>query len=252
MKKHALILVAMLLCLTTSFAQQTTAGVQHTDKSGVIRLKGRATQMVMPDIAVVYFNVTAKEKTEQETLAKLNAQTQSLISRMESLGFKKEEMKLGNYQIYENYAYEGGKQKKSGYIASNSIILKFKFDKEKLSNLFGKIMGEKSENISVNFSTEVSKELQQKTSTQLVREAIKDASLRAKTIAEVADLRIVMIKEVNYQVFNFRPMPMMEKAYRMEAADAAMAPPAFSNVDVQEIELNEEVEITFQVENLMK
>jgi len=252
MKKHALILVAMLLCLTTSFAQQTAAGEQQTDKSGVIRLKGKATQMVMPDIAVVYFNVTAKEKTEQETLAKLNAQTQSLISRMESLGFKKEELRLGNYQIYENYTYEGGKQKKSGYIASNSLVLKFKFDKEKLSNLFGKIMGENSENISVNFSTEVSKELQQKTSTQLVREAIKDASLRAKTIAEVADLRIVMIKEVNYQVFNFRPMPVMEKSYRLEAADAAMAPPAFSNVDVQEIELSEEVEITFQVENLMK
>jgi uncharacterized protein YggE len=250
MRKYFLTFLTLAVC-AISFAQSTTSSTSQSDKSGVIRLKGKATQMVMPDIAVVYFNVNAKEKTEQETLAKLNSQTQALITRMESLGFKKEEMKLGNYQIYENYIYEGGKQKKSGYIASNSIILKFKFDKEKLSNLFGKIMGEKSENISVNFSTEVSKELQQKTSTQLVREAIKDASIRAKTIAEVADLRIVMIKEVNYQVFNFRPMPIMEKSYRMEA-DTDMPAPAFSNVDVQEIELSEEVEITFQVENLMK
>ena len=249
MKKYAFFILLSLLTLTGIAQTETKAPL---DKSGVIRLKGRASQMVMPDIAVIYFNVNAKEKTEQETLNKLNTQTQALISRMELLGFKKEEMKLGNYQIYENYSYEGGKQKKAGYIASNSIILKFKFDKEKLSNLFGKIMGEQSENISVNFSTEVSKELQQKVSTLLVREAIKDASNRAKTIAEVADLRIVMVKEINYQVFNFRPVPMMDKMYGVAAMDAAPAPPAFSNIDVQEIELSEEVEITFLIENLMR
>lgn len=48
---------------------------------------------------MVYFSVNARDKAENETLNKLNTQTQSIITRMLGLGFSKEEIKLTSYRL---------------------------------------------------------------------------------------------------------------------------------------------------------
>jgi uncharacterized protein YggE len=244
MKKLTLLVTLTALTCISAFAQVA-------DKSAVVRLKGKATQKVLPDIAVVYFSVNARDKAEAETLNKLNTQTQAIITRMLTLGFSKEELKLTSYQINEDYVY-GEKPKKVGYVASNTLVLRFKFDKEKLANLFSKIMQERTENVNINFGTEISKELQKKVSDQLVKDAIKDAGDKVKMIAQMADLRISGIKEIRYNIQDNYMVPMArgEAKMVMGMADAAAAPPVFANLDVEEVELFEEVEVSYSMENI--
>lgn len=238
------------LLLLTFIASVSFTLAQTADKTAIVKLKGKATQKVLPDIAVVYFSVNARDKAENETLNKLNTQTQSIITRMLGLGFSKDEIKLTSYQINEDYVY-GEKPKKVGYVASNTLVLRFKFDKEKLANLFSKIMQERTENVNINFGTEISKELQKKVSDQLIKEAIKDAGDKVKMIATMADLRITGIKEIRYNVADhFQPIPMMREAKVMSAMADSAAPPVFANLDVEEVELYEEVEVAYSMENI--
>lgn len=213
----------------------------------LIELTGESSLKISPDIALVHFNVSAKGNLEHETLAKLNNQTQDLINKIEAAGFRKDQLRIINYYINENYVYTSGKQEKRGYIANQSIILRFPFDKDKLTDLFGKFASEKIVNTSINFSYELSKEAQKKAREQLIKEAITDARDKANVIADASGLRITGIRNILYNAAEtpIRYDRAMEgnMSYMKESAA-----PAFSNVGVQEIELTERIRVSYAIE----
>ncbi len=64
-----------LLMVFISFAQNTS--VEQT-----ISLLGEATKKVNPDVAMISFSITGKDKEENVALTKLNTQTQQVIDKL--------------------------------------------------------------------------------------------------------------------------------------------------------------------------
>jgi len=225
---------------------------QNASPDQTISLLGEAHKKVSPDIAVISFSMIGKDKEENIALTKLNTQTQQVVDKLTAAGFTKDQLKIADYNLNEDYDYSNGKSKKVGYVASQIIILKFKLDKEKLSKLFGKFSDEKTENTTVNFDTEISDELQAKTTNELIVSAIQDATQKANIIAGASKLKIKTTKGIEYKVVsnNYNPYLSGERRRFSAMAKNNNAEPSFSTINVNEVELSETIKIIFLVEAL--
>ncbi len=236
-----------LLMVFISFAQNTS--VEQT-----ISLLGEATKKVNPDVAMISFSITGKDKEENVALTKLNTQTQQVIDKLVNAGFTKDQLKIADYNLNEDYDYLNGKSKKIGYVAAQTIVLKFKLEKEKLSKLFGKFSNEKTENVTVNFGTEISDEIQEKTTNELIILAIQDATKKANIIAGASKLKIKTTKDIEYKVASnsYNTYAAGETRVRFSSAMTKndTAESSFLNINVNEVELSETIKIIFLVEAL--
>ena len=238
------ILVLSMLIAFTAYTQNTAQ---------TISLTGEAHKKVTPDMAVISFSIIGKDKEENIALTKLNTLTQQIIDKITSAGFTKDQLKIADYNLNEDYDYTNGKSKKIGYAASQTIVLKFKIEKEKLSKLFGKFSNEKTENVNVNFDTEISEELQDKTTNELIVLAIKDATKKASLIAETAKLKIKTTKDIEYKILSngFNPYLAGETRLRFNSSMRKdNAESSFLNININEVDLGETIKIIFLVEAL--
>jgi hypothetical protein len=231
----------------TTFAQSASA-------AQTISLLGEAHKKVSPDVAVISFLITGKDKEENIALTNLNMQTQQVVDKLTTAGFTKDQLKIADYNLNENYNYSNGNSKKVGYVASQTIILKFKLEKEKLSKLFGKFSAEKTENVTVNFGTEISDEIQEKTTNELIILAIQDATKKANIIAGASKLKIKTTKDIEYKVASnsYNTYAAGETRVRFSSAMTKndTAESSFLNINVNEVELSETIKIIFWVEAL--
>ncbi len=219
-----------------------------------ISLTGEAHKKVTPDMAVISFSINGKDKEENVALTKLNTQTQQVVDKLVAAGFTKDQLKIADYNLNEDYDYTNGKSKKVGYVASQTIVLKFKVEKEKISKLFGKFSDEKTENVNVSFNTEISDELQDKTTNELIVTAIQDATKKATIIAVTSKLKIKMAKDVEYKIpsNNYeRTASYGQSMIKFNAmAKDSNAESSFLNINVNEVEISETIKIVFLVEGL--
>ena len=73
-----------------------TAFAQNTISLQTISLLGEATKKVTPDVAMISFSITGKDKEENIALTKLNTQTQQVIDKLVNAGFTKEQLKIAD------------------------------------------------------------------------------------------------------------------------------------------------------------
>jgi len=230
-----------------------TTFAQNTNQAQTISLLGEAHKKVSPDVAVISFSIIGKDKEENIALTKLNTQMQQVVDKLIAAGFTKDQLKIADYTLNEDYDYSNGKSKKIGYAASQTIILKFILEKEKLNKLFGKFSDEKTENVTVNFNTEISNEIQEKTTNELIVLAIQDATKKANIIAGASKLKVKTTKDIEYKVVSFDPMGYRHGAMSIKfdkVSSNAGAESSFLNINVNEVELSETIKITFLVEGL--
>ncbi|MBS1647192.1 MAG: SIMPL domain-containing protein [Bacteroidetes bacterium] len=227
------------------FLAQTSA----EKPTSTISLSGSASKKVSPDLAIISFNLSAKDVLGNLALSKLNTQTQQTITKITGAGFSKEQLKISNYGLNEDWEYTGGKSRKAGYSARQTLTLTFKMDKEKLNKLFAAFSDQQTENTQINFSTGLSEELQDKTQKELIALAINDATEKAHLIANAASLKIKAIKSIAYNTDDEAPMPPVRNMKSMEAF-AAKNDSSFSEINVEETELSEDVSIVFITEGL--
>lgn len=221
----------------------------QTNNEQTISLTGEAHKMVTPDIAVITFNITGRDKEENVAASKLNASIQQITDKIINAGFKKEDIKISGFGVNEDWDYSSAKARKIGYMASQSLIIKCKITKERLSSLFEKFSNEKTENVNVNFGTEVSDELCEKITAELIVLAVQDAAKKATLIATASKLKIKSSKNISYHT----PLPDIYPGgvmnMKFSAAREPNADSAFSNFAVDDIRMSESIQITYLAEN---
>ena len=239
--KKLFVLIALLLNI--GFFAQTEKTLQ------TISLSGSASKKVSPDLAVVTFNISAKNKMGNEALSKLNIQTQQVIDKLTSVSFTKDQLKVANYCLNEDWDYTGNKSKKVGYEAKQTLTLMFKMDKEKLSKLFSTFAEQQTEGTEISFDSDLSDTLRSRIKKELITNAVKDAYDKAHIIANAAMLKIKTVKEINYNTstpaIQFRGARTYAKGGRY---NTRFFDEGSSSIDAQEIELSEDVSIVFLVE----
>lgn len=226
------------------FAQNTT----NNTMASTINLQGQASKKYTPDLATVDFTISSRNKEHKVAIAQLQKISNDLVTRLNKLGFTKEQIKLTAYNVYQDFDYSDNKQKFKGYIANQSLHLEFNLDIEKLSSLFKSFADEPSNDITFNYGTDFSKSLKEQIKNELIASAIKDAQAKAELIATTSKLKLIGIKDISYNVASPTPMPMFARAEMAMDKMAGTATPAMPDVSMNETEFSENIQIVYLAE----
>jgi uncharacterized protein len=227
------------------FAQNTT----NNTMASTINLQGQASKKYTPDLATVDFTISSRNKEHKVAIAQLQKISNDLVTRLNKLGFTKEQIKLTAYNVNQEFDYTDNKQRLNGYVATQSLHLEFKLDMEKLSSLFKSFSDEPSNDITFNYGTDFSTDLKEQIKNDLIKNAIADAQLKSTLIALNTRLKIIGIKDISYNVVSPAPMPMFRGAMMMDKMVGASAP-AIPDVSINEVEFSENIQIVYLAEAL--
>lgn len=239
MKKRFVLIVALFISCVT-FAQQ----------DATINITGQASKMVIPDKAIFSLHISANRKSEPESFKAMTEISNEVLNRLKKEGFTESQIKLADYSVQVEYDYSSGKPKKSGYISSQSLIVKFPIDKRKILSLYAKLTADEMEGLSISFGSECSDSLKAKIQNELIVLSLNDAKQKAELIAVTTETKIKSVADVSYKVFT-NPMypPMMSSHFGSMKAENAVGP-ASDFFSLNEIEFTEEIKVTYWIQNL--
>lgn len=166
-------------------------------KEAIIDVVGSAKVSVSPDIGVLNIRLSDIQPQMNEVVSSLGKKSNYYLELLQELGFKEEEIKTTNFSISKNRVYVKRQYVDSGYIASQSIKLEFTYDKKVLTKILNRFSKSK-EQIDFSFNFKLSEELKKKVQLQIIENAIEDAKIKSKTIANSAELNLVKIKKIAY------------------------------------------------------
>jgi uncharacterized protein YggE len=236
------------ICTFSTFAQPNLTTTNNTMTS-TINLTGQSSKKYTPDLATIDFNISSRNKDHKIAIEQLQKISNELVTRLNKLGFTKDQIKLTAYNINQEFDYTDNKQRLSGYLGNQSLHLEFNWNIEKLESLFKSFADQPSNDITFNYGTDFSKDLKDKIKNELIVSALKDAQLKADLIALTTKLKITGIKDISYNTASPMPMPMMVRGAMMMDKSAEAAP-AMPDVSINESEFQENIQIIYFAEKL--
>lgn len=127
-KTYATILLLTIIALVfiKAFDISYPISVSTTTKSRELAVVGEGKVDVVPDTAVIDAGiVVANAASVEEAQSSLNKTNNSIVSTMQKLGVKKEDIKTSNYSVYPNQSYDPGNQGKiTGYNGNVTVSIK--------------------------------------------------------------------------------------------------------------------------------
>jgi uncharacterized protein YggE len=202
---------------------------------------GRGKVQAAPDRAFVSLAVESRDASPQKAQAK-NAATMTAVRT--ALGDGKvpsDAIRTLGYQLAEEVDWQNGKRVSRGYLARNTVEVRLD-DVTRVGEVIDIATRAGANNV-----TDVRFDLRDRASTEreALRLAVADAFARAEAAAAGAKLRLGAIQRISEQSARFEP-PRPFMAARMEAADAAAAPPS-TPIEAGQIEVESEVTLTVAI-----
>ncbi len=196
-----------------------------------IEVVGRATLMVMPNMATLSFAVETSATTAKQAAGENARKSNKLLKALREVTAKEVKIKTSGFNLTPIYDKDSRLRPK-GYRASNAVLLETKsIDKlgifiDEASRVGVSRIG------SLTFSTDRDKELRK----EVAAEAVRQAKTIAEDLAKAAGLTIKRIIKISYSPGGpVRP-------YRMEAMAAAVRTP----IEAGEMSIEESVHVVFE------
>lgn len=232
---NALIFSLLMTVLTSAYSQTPTITSLKCEGNGEIK--------VMPDWTIVYIETTSKDLHFNNTVQELNKKASMLEKEIVAAGFDKTDLKTTGYVVNKNINYTNGSPVDSGYMGSQSFTLEFSNDQQKLIKLV-KTLSDSKVGITFNFSFSLSQKKQDETEKELIKRAVIDATSKAKILAESAGVTLKRIIDIDYSKQDIGPRPYMAamaKGPQMESTE-------FSGFNVKDLEMNDKVVVTWEID----
>lgn len=207
-------LLLILFVSTSLFAQNTAYPA--------LNVTGQSEMEVMPDVGILTLNINEIKIEFNDAISALDKRTSKVKKKLLKLDFKEEEIKTRSFQIRKNTIYNGRKSKDSGYYAGQSVVLKFKYSKERISDILSDF-AEESVGMKLSFAFTLSDELKSETKNKLITLASKDAQQKARLLASNFGKELDKIVNLSYGT---APVQVNNAMYRtasmgLEERDAA-------------------------------
>jgi len=212
----------------------SVAGLSYaTEKSvpSTIEVTGKATIMVMPNMATVSFAVETSANTAKQAAGENAKKTNKLLNGLREITAKEVKIKTLGFNLTPIYDKDS-RLRPRGYRARNSVLLETK-SIDKLGTFIDEASKVGLSRIgSLTFSTDRDEELRKEAAVKAVQQAKKIA----EDLAKAAGLTIKKITKISYSPHGpVRP-------YRMEAMAAAARTP----IEAGEMSIEESVHVVFE------
>ncbi|QOG01923.1 SIMPL domain-containing protein [Flavobacterium sp. MDT1-60] len=234
------IVIFLFSIFTISAFSQTTSGNEIT-------AEGSARTKVKPDLANFRITIEKENLVEKTAIKELNEEIEKLQKALFKIGFTEKNIKISDYKVSSS---ENSDDKKE-YAATNTLSIDFALDNKVIEAFYQQIQSENMKDLDVDFETQMSEELEKTTRQKLVQIAVLDAKSNAENIAKALDVKISNVKQVSK--YNLRDVAV--SAMKMDqvrfnkpiVAMAASAKTSFDKFEVEEKELEENINIVYEI-----
>jgi hypothetical protein len=201
---------------------------------------------VQPDEGMLNLSVTHIGLDVNQALIGLDKKSKEIIKKIVAAGLNEQDVKTTNFQLNKHTVYRRGTNKDSGYYASHSLQVKFMYSKDKVAKILNSFSESKADyNMGFNFM--LSDTLDKQTTSSLIKLAVKDAKIKANTLALEAGVKLKSIKAIEYGIATeSQAYPMMKTRSMMMADDGGGA--AMQGFTPNNIEVNDEVLMIWEIE----
>jgi uncharacterized protein YggE len=216
-----------------------------------VTVQGISDIKVMPDLVTVYFNIETKGKTSANATAANSAIYDNLVEEIIMAGFEEDDIKTESFNVYPETYWDPdtGKSTTEGYIANHYVKVELSSDKmTEISSVIDAGVNAGAGVSYINF--ELTQESQNEYKIQALKEASKDAMLKADSIAsgvgkEVGDLVSIQTSDFGYYPWNVYTSSVSGGAYRED--DVMMAKEAAVNMQPGDQDVTASITATFNL-----
>ncbi len=229
--------------VTKPAAAQTPELVSEYSPAETITVVGQGSVRVKPDIARVSIGVETMADTVGEAVAENETQMEAILTALTEAGIAAEDIQTMNYSVYfERYPESlprpagEGETPESQYRVSNIVNVTIR-DLDKVGEVLDAVIEAGANNIwGVTFSIEDPKVAQEGARA----DAIEDAQLRAKALAELSGVELGPVMSVS-EVLGGGVAPMALEIVERAAASGGPISPG-------ELEIGYQVQVTYFIE----
>lgn len=212
-----------------------------------LKITGTGEIKLAPDLAVVNMTVKTTDPYFNKAVQQLNEKTDRLNKKLLAAGFRREEIKTSQLNVQENGEWRDGNYINKGFVATQSIELRFKRDQQRMSKLMETFSEEKGAEALFHFGFTLSDQARQQAEEELIRKAIQDSRNKAAVIAKTSGVKLGKIRNIIYGQPDMRPMPMYEAAM-MDQSMRSGKSQGMPDIEVQEIQMQDTITIYWDIE----
>jgi uncharacterized protein YggE len=221
-------------CLFGTLIIISFAGLSYASEEAIpatIEVVGRATIMVIPNMATLSFAVETSATTAKQAAGENARKSNKLLKALREVAAKEVKIKTSGFNLTPIYDKDSRLRPK-GYRARNAVLLETK-NIDKLGIFIDEASRVGVSRIgSLTFSTDRDEELRKEAAVK----AVQQAKTVAEDLAKAAGLTIKRINKISYSPGGpVRP-------YRMEAMAAAVRTP----IEAGEMSIEESVHVVFE------
>lgn len=232
---NAILLIVTLFALNLS----TAAVADENDEIPRILVTGEGNADLAPDMAVLSLTVSRQAETARSALDANSSAMNEVLTAMKAEGIETRDLQTSGFSIQPNYFHPpqqaSGKREPPriiGYTVRNSLTVRVR----DISSV-GKIL-DKSVSLGVNEGGNITftNEDPSDAVTQARVRAVKNAMLKANTLAEAAGVKTGKLLQISEQSYNPRPMSMARA--EMSGARLANAVPVAAGENTYKVTVN--------------
>lgn len=192
---------------------------QNSDS--VIKVKGQAEMKAVPEILSVTIPIQSKARTYQDCTNQLTSTFNDLNAALVKAGIAKEKIKSNQLSITEDYSYQERERVLVGYIGNIRLSMDLEHSQKNLNTVMNTLNNERY-NFGYQVGFSLSEEQKDKMRQEAIKEAVKDARAKAETLAKALEVKLIDIKEVNYEYSEGgNDILMLQKSMRYDSAEAS-------------------------------
>lgn len=245
MNTKAFILLFLLMSLMvagfSSNAQTPVPGNGATPP--VLEIQGTGRMKVHPDQTTVLVQVASTNTEAGRAVQLVSEQLEQLLKKIQQAGFEKNEIKTSQFYLQENNEWRDGRMFRNGYTARQTLEVTFALDPKRMTRLTN-VFADTPEGVTFQFAFGLSDKLQQQVKEELIRRAMQDAREKGAVIARSANIRLGIIRRIEYGSQEVRPYEQADmRANTMRQQEAQ-----FPQTDIQDMELSDQIRVVWTIE----
>lgn len=204
----------MALGLAAAIALPAAAHATETPATPRIVVTGEGEAAIAPDMALLSLSVMREAKTAREALDGNNTAMAEVIAAIKASGVEDRDLQTAGLQIMPRYNYTNnpdGTQQADlvAYQVTNTLSVRVR-DIGKTGEIIDKAV---SLGVNQGGNITFTNDDPSATVTEARKDAVAEATAKAKTLAEAAGVKLGRVIEISDQTFGVQPMPIEAKAF---------------------------------------
>ena len=196
----------------------TVLTMSAQNSESVIKVNGEAVMKAVPEILNVTIPIQEKARTYEACTNQLTSTFNALQAALVKAGIDEKKIFSNGLSITEDYNYQDRTRILIGYIGSITLSMELEHTEKNL-NLLMSTLNDERFNFGYNVSFSLSEKQKDSLREAAIKEAVKDAKAKATILAEALEVRLLEIKEVNFEYSDGgNDILVMQKSMRFEAS----------------------------------